>query len=119
MKTKHNATLNIGLNVGDHEPANSAAHTVLQLLEALGDHHIHGLRIVPANANNPERTLVAQVFLEGPIWGPHWGPRIHGLASVLGQDCIAVAPDCPFSKGKLIGPRAKKWLPYNEHQFIY
>lgn len=76
----------------------------------------HTIVLVPGSR---EHTVVIAGDLQetGPAWWPHlgWMARVHRLAVLTNQDCIA----CMVGNlGLLIGPRYKDWGPFRREFFF-
>lgn len=97
--------LNIGL---DSVNGNVGIGTALRQLHNGGfvtlDYAVH--------YSDTERTLVARCETGGMVETP-----VRHLATVLGQDCIAVWLPL-FQRGELYGPRAAAWGEFNPEFFL-
>jgi len=103
MKT---SILNIGLAREGHSDLNSAF--VLELLEQTLP---SGLLDFKVCRSDTEKTVVAKVASNDVP-----NTFLEGLAVVLGQDCIAALDDGKV--GRLVGPRAEAWAPFQPSQFL-
>ena len=89
--------INIGLNVGNFEPATQLAETL----------RIAGITAFKLNSSEydgvPERTVVACINLFPEIMETY----IQSICMLLEQDCIAIRPVEEPAEGQLI------WSPYH------
>jgi hypothetical protein len=99
--------LNIGHAIGD----TGASHTLTQIVQA-----VERLGIVIAQVNVHESDTETTTVLRTPRVD---SLTVHTLATVLGQDCIAVwHPLRTGQPGELIGPNAAAWGEFNPEFFI-
>lgn len=99
------------LNIG-HAIGNSGArHTLTQIIQAVERLEIQ-VSQVNVHESDTETTTVLRTR--------HVDSRtVHALATILGQDCIAVwHPLLEGQPGELIGPKADEWGPFNPDFFI-
>ena len=98
--------LNIGLHRNDGKPA----HT-----EGMVNVTLHKAGLCPLAVSYAqsatERTAIIQLD-ERPA-----DKQLRTLCRVLAQDCIA-AVDLPSGDGRLVGPKAKAWGPFDPSQFL-
>ncbi len=108
------AVLNIGL--WDRQDQEIKIGSPVMYLEC---HGLHMRRMSIVRRDDQEPSLVLYVD------APHYDQRrferlIYTAAELLGQDCIAVLyrpGDAAEPGGHLIGPNAKKWLPFDIARF--
>jgi len=98
--------LNIGLAREGASDLNSAF--VIELLEEVLP---RGLLNFKVQRSDTEKTLVAEVATQDVP-----NPLLEALSVVLGQDCIAALDD--GKTGRLVGPRAEAWAPFDSSQFL-
>lgn len=99
--------LNIGHAIGD----TGASHTLIQILQAV---ERCGIRIAQVNVH--ESDTETTTVLRTPAVD---SAAVYTLATVLGQDCIAVwHPLQPGQPGELIGPSAAAWGEFNPEFFV-
>jgi hypothetical protein len=98
-------TLNIGLNVGGSTMSYWTA--LFALMHYLPEDVHFACEVAQSNT---EPTLVVSI----PGYQMK-GSDLYQLSLDLKQDCIAVRD---FNGGRLVGPRASEWGPFNPQYFI-
>lgn len=102
--------LNIGLN--SRTNGNIGTGTVIREVISC-----FGAAAVTFKHSDTELTCIACVSVNPDLRFDNLENRIHALARLLGQECIAAW--VPFSqRGFLIGPNAKAWGEFNPAFFI-
>ena len=102
-------TLNIGL--ARDGKSNIGVGTALRDLNSLG----FAILRHAGHTSDTEQTLVAEVLHLGST--RMVGNNLYHLATLLGQDCIAVVNEDTGDRA-LIGPRADKWGEFNPDYFV-
>lgn len=105
LPTLNTTVINIGLKIGDSEMDYMTA--LKALLNYLPDHIFFACETAQSNT---EPTLVVSI--------PEYQMKdsdLYQLSLDLKQDCIAVRD---LSGGRLVGPRASEWGPFNPQYFI-
>lgn len=98
--------LNVGMNRNDKKRPNTGGALMVALQRA-------GLAPMSTryHKSNTERTAVLQ-FEHRPTIA-----QIKQLCKALAQDCVALYM-LPSGEGRLIGPNARKWGPFNPSYFL-
>ena len=82
-----------------------AATTVFKAMRMLGIGHVNGI----VHQSGDEPTMVSECEASDA--------QVYQLAVMLDQDCIAVW-DRTHREGRLVGPQAEKWLPFDAGKFL-
>lgn len=99
------------LNIGHAIGASGAQHTLAQIIQT-----VERLGINVAQVNVVESDTETTTVLRTPTVD---SLTVHTLATILGQDCIAVwHPLRTGQPGELIGPDAASWGEFNPEFFI-
>jgi len=98
--------LNVGMDRNDGQPANTDGALMVALQRA-------GLAPMGTtyHTSNTERTAVLQFDTRPTV------KQVDQLSRALAQDCIALYL-LPSGDGTLIGPKARKWGPFNPAYFL-
>ena len=104
MKTQ--TLLNIGLARNGRKDLNSAE--VINLLDECFDQSVLDFAVHQSKTEKTLVVLVPTAKVPDDI--------VYALSVVLGQDCIAAVDD--GKSGRLCGPKAADWSPFNPSYFL-